>query len=276
MGRTCEHKREFFDALLVSSVKLVRPVAISSSRLAPTMSALPVKHTFIHFCFQLPRPRSLSSPPCHAPVARVPGKRRRLKKRHKPILDDDAAAFHNYRSITMCETWAVLCTKILEKSVENAKGQSVHVPSLRAILPGHLFGDWAWYTFPRRDSVEIAELFGSGFLRKNGKLGVQLCCSDSLYHDPKTEYFRNLCVNAEKMLESRDKNYFSILVNSDMVVFLLYDGDALIKDIANKIRQILGIAGAPVATHRNRPLKLSGTISSNLIRAGNKFSLDFL
>ena len=80
----------------------------------------------------------------------------------------------------------------------------------------------------------------------------------------------DLCANAEKMLESRDKNYFSILVNSDMVVFLLYDGDA------NKIREILGIAGAPVATHRNRPLKLYGTISSNLIRAGNKFSLDFL
>ena len=79
----------------------------------------------------------------------------------------------------------------------------------------------------------------------------------------------------KKILESQDKNYFSILVNSDMVVFLLYDGDALIKDIANKVRQILGIAGEPTVTHRNRPLNLSGTISSNWIRAGNKFSMDF-
>ena len=64
-------------------------------------------------------------------------------------------------------------------------------------------------------------------------------------------------------------------MNSDMVVFLLYDQDALIKDIASKVRQILGIAGEPTVTHRNQPLNLSGTISSNWIRAGNKFSMDF-
>ena len=49
----------------------------------------------------------------------------------------------------------------------------------------------------------------------------------------------------------------------------------MIKDIANKVRQIQGIAGEPTVTHRNRPLTLSGSISSNLIRAGNKFSMDF-
>ena len=121
----------------------------------------------------------------------------------------------------------------------------------------------------------IAELFRSGFLRNINKRGVHFWCSDCLYNDKKTDYFRNLCANAEKILESRDKGYYSLLVNSNMVVFLLYDQKAKISDIASKVRQILGIAGEPTVTHRNRPLTLSGSISSNLIRAGNKFSMDF-
>ena len=239
------------------------------------MSDLPVKHTFIHFCFHLPPSRSCSAPPRYASTP-AKWKRKPRKRRHsKRQTDADDAAFSMYRAAAVCETWVVLARKLTEKDVQSAKGQSVHVPRLRAILPDHLFKDWVWYTFPRRDSVVIAELFRSGFLRNRPKLGVHFWCSDSLYNDTKTEYFRNLCANAEKILESRDKGYFSILVNSDMVVFLLYDQDALIKDIASKVRQILGIAGEPTVTHRNRPLNLSGTISSNWIRAGNKFSLDF-
>ena len=210
-----------------------------------------MKHTFIHFCFHLPPSRSCSAPPRYASTP-AKWKRKPRKRRHfKRQTDADDAAFSMYRAATVCETWVVLAEKLAEKDVQSAKGQSVHVPRLRAILPDHLFGNWAWYTFPRKNSVVITELFRSRFLRKKSKLGVQLCCSDSLYNNPKTEYFRNLCANAEKILESRENNYFPILVNSDMVVFLLYDGDALIKDIANKMRQVLGIAGAPVATHRS-------------------------
>ena len=243
------------------------------------MSDFPVKHTFIHFCFHVPPSRSCSAPPRYASAPALQKRDQKAKKRKKRLskrqADKDAAAFSTYRAAAVCETWVVLADKLAEKDVQSAKGQSVHVPRLRVILPDHLFKDWAWYTFPRRDSVVIAELLRSGFLRNINKLGVHFWCSDSLYNDKKTEYFRNFCANAEQILESQDKNYFSILVNSDMVVFLLYDGDALIKDIANKVRQILGIVGEPTVTHRNRPLNLSGTISSNWIRAGNKFSLDF-
>ena len=242
------------------------------------MSDFPVKHTFIHFSFHVPPARSCSAPPRYASVPTMQ-KRKQKKKRKKRLskqqADKNDAAFTMYHAAAVCETWVVLADKLAEKDVQSAKGQSVHVPRLRVILPDDLFKDWVWYTFPRRDALVIAELFRSGFLRNRPELGVHFWCSDSLYNDEKTNYFRNLCASAAKILESRDKGYYSLLVNSNMVVFLLYDQKAKISDIASKVRQILGIAGEPTVTHRNRPLTLSGSISSNCIRAGNKFSIDF-
>ena len=177
--------------------------------------------------------------------------------------------------MTICETWGILAKKFKDKVAQNAKAQSKHVPKLRTALPDYLFRDWAYYTFPHKESTVVAELFCNGFLRKNLQCGVEFWCSDSLFEDSEVKYLRDLCANANKILECRDKGYFSALVNGSFSVFLLYNCTLKLEDIVTQVRRLLKVNGKAVVAFRDRQLKLCGVLSSFGIAAGNRITIDF-
>ena len=144
-------------------------------------------------------------------------------------------------------------------------------------LADYLFKDWQFYTFPRRDSTVVVELFRKRLLRRNDRREVEFWCSDAMYFDPQKASLRNMYTNDRRILEGMQKGYFTVHVNSDIVVFLLYNKDALIKDVVGSIREVLHFSSTrkAVVTHRHRRLTVSASMSSNLLRAGNKISIDF-
>ena len=246
------------------------------------MSNFPIKHTFIHFTFESPyQARSQSAPPSYnfddapnvypAELAR----RQKRKKRRQKLADKETTAIRSYRSLTLRETWSVLVTKLQAREIEYAKDMSKHVPRLRFKLPENLFNDWAFYTFPSRDSKAVSELFGKRILRRNVQREVELWCSATNYFGPQKEFLRDMCANARKVLEGLAKGYFTVHVNSDIGVFLLYNKDALLEDIAHSIRNLLHLKGKAILTHRHRQLR-AGSMASNLLRPGCQIAINFV
>ena len=252
------------------------------------MLDLPIRNTFIHFFSALPRTRSCSAPPAysaHASSSRLfpsaaPTKRRLAKRQcrrsNNHIVEEDCAAFREFRSTTIRETWALLAEKVSNKDTQDAKAESGHAPRLRATLPEDLFKDWAYYSFLCKDPAILVELFRTRFVRQNNNKQVEFWCPDKQYFDVHKDSLRNLCANAEKMLESRDKGFFSVVVNSEVVVFLLFGAQVEVDEIARKIRAILGLKGEAVVRHRNRLLPRGGTLGEHGLGAGNQISIDFV
>ena len=85
--------------------------------------------------------------------------RNKRNKKGAKRTDDEDDAIRSYRSTTLHETWADLAHKIREKEAENEKNFSKNVPRRRVKLADYLFKDWEFYTFPRRDSKVVVELF---------------------------------------------------------------------------------------------------------------------
>ena len=89
------------------------------------------------------------------------------------------------------------------------------------------------------------------------------------------KYLWDLCANADKILECRDKGYFSALVNGSFSVFLLYNCTLKLGDIVTQVRRLLKVNGKAVVAFRDRQLKLCGVLSSFGIAAGNRITIDF-
>ena len=87
-----------------------------------------------------------------------------------------------------------------------------------------------------------------------------------------------MVAEADKLLEAKEKGYFSVLVNSDIVVCILYSTQVNVKNVISQIRTVLGFdsyKGKAVVKHRNRTLH-PGKLSEQGIVPGSHMTLDFL
>ena len=87
-----------------------------------------------------------------------------------------------------------------------------------------------------------------------------------------------MVAEADKLLEAKEKGYFSVLVNSDIIVCILYSTQVNVKNVISQIRTVLGLEsqkGKAVAKHRNRTLH-PGKLSEQGIVPGSHMTLDFL
>ena len=250
------------------------------------MSTLPVRMTFIDFRAPLPNPRSASAPPsllwefaCSGPSAPQSRKRRNAKRPavQRCTASEDLAILE-YRSKAIEETWTHLAERLCDKSTRAARAESTFAPRLRGSLPRQVFRDWAFYTFVNQEHAAIlADLCRIGFIHENTDANLfEFWSPDVHYLEPQNAFLRNLVAEADKLLEAKEKGYFSVLVNSDIVVCILYTTQLLVKNVISQIRTVLKIdGGRTVAKHRNRTLH-PGKLSEQGIGPGSHFTLDFL
>ena len=247
------------------------------------MSDLPVRWTFVDFHPALPSKRSSSAPPGFMSTAVAgnlhPRKRRsRVKKLHQPKNDD--IALQEFHTRATMERWAHLARNLCSKFARDAKAESNLALRMRGSLPRYLFGDWAYYTFVAKGHADIlSQLHKSGFIHENKESNrFEFWSNDACYLDPKNALLRNLVLEADKLLDARDRGCISFLVNGNIVVCVLWDPKLLLGSVISRVRSVLKMdQQTTVAKHRNRTLhpgKLCYQKSD--LGPGPFFSIDFI
>ena len=239
------------------------------------MSTLPVRKTFIDFHVPIPQPRSASAPPRCSGHSAPESRKRRRSRRHPSKCPEDMA-IQEYRSKTLLEIWVDLMERLCAKRVRDAKKQSTFVPRLRCSLSRQIFRDFAFYTFVSKGHTCIlGDLCRTGFIHENKDQNCFEFWSSDV-HFFENQFLRNLVSEADKLREAKDEGYFSVLVNTDFVVCILYTAQLLVKDVISQTRSVLNFDGGKVvAKHRNRMLH-PGRVSEQGVGPGSHFTLDFL
>ena len=243
---------------------------------------LPVRWTFVDFHQALPSKRSSSAPPglVSAAVAgnlRLKRRRSRVKKL-QPKNDD--IALQEFRTRATRESWAHIARNLCNKCARDAKAESRLALRMRGSLPRYLYGDWAYYTFVAKGHADIlSQLCKSGFIHENKESNrFEFWSSDASYLDPKNALLRNLVLEADKLLDAKDRGCISFLVNGHIVVCVLWDPKLLLGNVISQVRTVLKMdQQTTVAKHRNRTLH-SGKLcyQKGGIGPGSFFTLDFM
>ena len=106
---------------------------------------------------------------------------------------------------------------------------------------------------------------------------MQIDLNFGVLHDRehRNAFLRTLVAEAEKLLEAKEKKFFSFLLNGDIVVCILYCTKLLLKDVIAQTRAVLNLGRKrAVAKHRNGTLH-NGKLSDQGIGAGSVLTLDF-
>ena len=242
------------------------------------MSEFPVRRTFIHFKAPLPSTRSASAPPDRYGQSSLRVTNQRKVKKSVPCsAEGDEAVLLEYRSKAIGDAWMNLAERLCDQRIRNALSQSNFVPRLRGSLPRHLFRDWAFYNFVHKNHTKIlTELCRIGFIHENKDANrFEFWSPDIHYLEHRNVLLRTLVAKAEKLLEAKEKGFFSVLLNGDIVVCILYCTELMLKDVIAQTQAILNLGRKKaVAKHRNRTLH-NGKLSDQGIRAGSFFTLDF-
>ena len=121
----------------------------------------------------------------------------------------------------------------------------------------------------------LTELCRIGFIHENKDANrFEFWSPDIHYLEHRNVFLRTLVAEAKMLLEAKEKGIFSVLLNGDIVVCILYCTDLMLKDVIAQTQAILNLGRKKaVAKHRNRTLH-NGKLSDQGIGAGSFFTLN--
>ena len=124
------------------------------------------------------------------------------------------------------------CREALRQEYPSCKGRVDFYAATARVSSAATVPRLAFYTFVNQEHAAIlADLGRIEFIHENTDANLfEFWSPDVHYLEPQNAFLRNLVAEADKLLEAKEKGYFSVLVNSDIVVCILYTTQLLVEE----------------------------------------------